>query len=104
LRGAEAAVLPSRCDNLPNTVIETLLLRVPVIGSRGASIDELVEPGRSGQLVPIGDPVALAEVMVKVWRREVPWLGSGFRRPAILAEMAPERAAMNLIRLAGLHP
>src|SRR5690606_4186351 len=52
---AEASVLPSRMDNLPNTVIESLALGTPVIGSDGASIDELIRPGVNGALVPIGD-------------------------------------------------
>jgi glycosyltransferase involved in cell wall biosynthesis len=101
LKRAEAAVLPSRCDNLPNTAIECLSLGIPVIGSRGASFDELIEPGFSGELTPIGDPVALAKVMLKVWRREVAWTGRGFRPPAILKEMVPHVAATNLIRMAG---
>ena len=101
LQGAEAAVLPSRMDNLPNTAIESLLFDVPVIGTHGSSVDELVEDGASGALVPPSDPGALAEAMGRVWRREPPWLGSGFRRPAILAEMAAERAADRLLALAG---
>ena len=71
--GAVASVLPSRVDNLPNTVIESLQYRVPVIGSRGASIDEMVEEGRNGILVPIEDVDALAEAMVRVWRGEFAW-------------------------------
>ena len=102
LKRADASVLPSRCDNLPNTAIESLSLGVPVIGTRGASIDELVEPGYSGDVVPIGDAKALAEILIRVWRRTVPWLNSGFRRPVILKEMVPSVAASNLIRLAGL--
>lgn len=101
LKRSEVAVLPSRCDNLPNTAIESLSLGIPVIGSRGASFDELIEPGINGELTPIGDPIALAKVMLKVWRREVGWTGRGFRQPAILEKMVPRVAASNLIRLAG---
>jgi glycosyltransferase involved in cell wall biosynthesis len=101
LKKAEAAVLPSCCDNLPNTAIESLALGIPVIGTSGSSIDELVEPGVSGEIVPAGDPAALAETMLKVWRREVGWTGPSFRRPAILGAMEPSVAASNLIRLAG---
>jgi len=101
LSRAEAVVVPSRVDNLPNTAIESLLLQVPVIGSLGASVDELVEPGISGELVPIGQPAALAEALVKAWRREVPWIGKPFRLPRIVDQMEPQVAAINLLRLAG---
>jgi glycosyltransferase involved in cell wall biosynthesis len=101
LKRSEAAVLPSRCDNLPNTAIESLSLGVPVIGTLNSSIDELVEPGINGEIVPIGDPVALARTMIRVWRREVPWTGKSFRLPPIFDEMDPHVAALNLIRLSG---
>jgi glycosyltransferase involved in cell wall biosynthesis len=101
LRGAEASVAPSRVDNLPNTVIESLLFNVPVIGSRGASIDELIEPGTNGTLVPIGQPAALAEALVSAWRREVPWAGGRVPLPAVIEQMEPRAAAVNLLRLAG---
>jgi glycosyltransferase involved in cell wall biosynthesis len=101
LRQAEATVLPSRVDNLPNTVIESLLFGVPVIGSLGASIDELIEPGKNGELVPIGEPVALADTLVKAWRGEVPWMAGRISLPGVFAQMEPRVAAGNLLRLAG---
>lgn len=101
LKGAEAAVLPSRVDNFPNTVIESIMFGIPVIGSDGASINELVENGVSGELVPIGDTIALSRAMLKVWRHDAEWLGSGFRPPSIINELSPEKAAENLICLAG---
>jgi glycosyltransferase involved in cell wall biosynthesis len=102
LAEAEAAVLPSRVDNLPNTAIESLLLGVPVIGSAGASIDELVEPGVTGELVPIGDAEALAAAMLRLWRGQST-ARRGFRWSSPLAEeMRPENAVRNLLRLAGV--
>lgn len=104
LRDAEATVLPSRVDNLPNTAIESLLFGVPVIGSRGASIDELVEPGVTGELVPIGDERALADAMVRVWRGESS-ARRGFAWDSGLRDaMRPERAAADLLALAALAP
>lgn len=100
---ADASVLPSKVDNLPNTVIESLALGVPVIGTRGASIDELVVDGESGALVPLDDAEALAESLVRCWRREVPWLGAGFTPPAVLADMRPEVAVARLLELARPH-
>ena len=99
LQGAVASVLPSRIDNLPNTVIESLVLGIPVIGSDGASIEELVEHGVSGLLVPIGDVDALAEAMVVAWRGEADWLGPGFEPPARLQEMRPDRAVQAFLEL-----
>ncbi|MBA3891156.1 MAG: glycosyltransferase family 4 protein [Gemmatimonadaceae bacterium] len=99
LRGAVAAVLPSTMDNLPNTVIESLALGVPVIGSDGASIDELVEHGRSGALVPIGDDAALAEAMLDAWQARAPWIGAGFEVPSGLLEMRPDEAVRRFLSL-----
>lgn len=101
LARAEVAVLPSQVDNLPNTVIESLLLGVPVIGSQGASIDELVEDGRTGYLVPVGDAVSLAKTLLRVWQK-VAAIKKGFSwTSAIREEMRPEQAVGRLLELAG---
>lgn len=100
LSRAVAAVLPSRVDNLPNTVIESAGLSVPVIGTAGASIDEVVEHGRSGELVPLGEVEPLADAMVRAWRGEGAWARDGYRSPAILGEMEPAGAAAGFLRLA----
>lgn len=87
VRAAVAAVLPSRVDNLPNTVIESLMLGVPVIGSRASSIEELVEDGVTGVLVDNGAIAPLADAMVKAWRetlalrRDTPWATTAQARP-----------------------
>jgi glycosyltransferase involved in cell wall biosynthesis len=96
--GAVASVLPSLMDNLPNTVIESLALGVPVVGTDGASIDELVRHGESGLLVPPGDAPALADALVEVWR------GRPFPRVSPPEEMLPERAVNALLAFAGLAP
>jgi asparagine synthase (glutamine-hydrolysing) len=97
LHRAEAAVLPSLCDNLPNAAIESLAFGIPVIGTIGTSLDELVEPGSSGHLVPPNDPESLAEAMLRVWRGDRGWS----HPPAILRELNPDVAANGLLRLAG---
>ncbi|HTX49429.1 MAG TPA: glycosyltransferase family 4 protein [Caulobacteraceae bacterium] len=98
LRRAEASVLPSLVDNLPNTVIESLMCGVPVVGSRGASIDELVEDGVTGQLVELGDARDLAAALVRVWRGQTPVRrGFAWRPPA---DMTPEQAVSNVLALA----
>lgn len=98
VRRAVASVVPSRADNLPNSAIESLSFGVPVIGSRGASIDEIVDE-RCGELVPIGDADALAAAMIRAWNGTAGWSG-GFRLPDLFREMEPRTAAEALVRFA----
>lgn len=100
LQRADAAVLPSQVDNLPNTVIESLMFGIPVIGSRGASIDELVDENLNGHLVRLGDANELAQALVRMWKRDSP-VRKGFEwKSSIADEMRPECAVANLIGLA----
>ena len=97
---AHASVLPSMVDNLPNTVIESLLLGVPVIGTNGASIDELVDDGTNGLLVELGNREQLASAIVKQWRNET-IVKRGFTWPdSNHREFYPDEAAHNLTKLA----
>jgi len=102
LQRADATVLPSLVDNLPNTAIESLMLGVPVIGTRGASIDELVEEGVTGDLVAPGDVEGLASAMVKFWRGESAVRKGFIWRGVIAEEMQPDIAIENLLHLAGV--
>jgi glycosyltransferase involved in cell wall biosynthesis len=69
LRGAAALCVPSvtarsgDAEGLPNVVVEAMAQAVPVVGSRHAGIGEAVEHGRTGLLVPEGDPAALADAL-----------------------------------------
>jgi glycosyltransferase involved in cell wall biosynthesis len=103
LQRADATVLPSLVDNLPNTAIESLMLGVPVIGTRGASIDELVEQGMTGDLVAPGDVEGLASAMVKFWRGESTVRKGFIWRGVISEEMQPDIAIENLLQLAGIR-
>jgi glycogen(starch) synthase len=103
LQRADAAVLPSLVDNLPNTVIECLMLGIPVIGTQGASIDELVQPGVTGELVAPDDVDGLAATMVRVWRGQSA-VRKGFKwRGDIVDEMCPAQAVERFLQLASPH-
>jgi glycosyltransferase involved in cell wall biosynthesis len=103
LRKADVAVLPSQADNLPNTVIESLMFGIPVIGSRGASIDELVTQGQNGHLVELGDVCGLAQALVSMWRRKSPVCKGFHWNTAIAEEMRPDRAVANLLAVAPIY-
>jgi colanic acid/amylovoran biosynthesis glycosyltransferase len=60
LRAARAKVLASRAEGLPVAIMESYALGRPVISTAVAGIPELVEPGKSGWLVPPDNSMALA--------------------------------------------
>jgi len=60
MRSATLTILPSRCDNCPLVIIESLAVGTPVIASRVGGIPEVVRDGIEGFLVPPDDPPSLA--------------------------------------------
>lgn len=63
---SEACVMPSRMDNLPNTCIEAMALGKIVIGTNGASFEQLIDDGKNGYLCERDDPESLFKCMEKV--------------------------------------
>jgi glycosyltransferase involved in cell wall biosynthesis len=62
---ASLLVLASRSEGLPRIVIEAFCRGRPVVGTRAGGIPDIVEDEVSGLLVPPGDPVRLADALVK---------------------------------------
>ena len=57
---ADVYVIPSLQDNLPSTVLESMACGTPVVGFDVGGIPEMVRPGETGALAPVGDVGALS--------------------------------------------
>ncbi|HEX6230473.1 MAG TPA: glycosyltransferase [Actinomycetota bacterium] len=53
-------------DGIPNVILEAMAMRLPVVSTRHSGIPEAVEDGRTGLLVPPGDPAALATAIAEL--------------------------------------
>lgn len=63
LRGLDCFVLPSLAEGVSNTILEAMSSGLPVIATDVGGNRELVEAGRSGELVPVDDCPAMAKAM-----------------------------------------
>jgi glycosyltransferase involved in cell wall biosynthesis len=63
IRSADVVVVPSRRESLGLVAIEALAAGVPVIASRVGGLAESVQDGRTGVLIPPGDPRAIVDAL-----------------------------------------
>ncbi len=73
---ADLLMVPSREDNLPNTVLEAMACGTPAVAFDVGGIPEMVRPGKTGWLVPSGRPDLFREAVL-----------SALADPARLVEM-----------------
>jgi glycosyltransferase involved in cell wall biosynthesis len=97
---ADALVVPSRQDNLPNTAIEALACGTPTIAFAVGGLPEIIRDGETGILVPEGDVGALRRAILNVshspgWRAH---MAESCRRRA-LAEYTLEMQARRYVGL-----
>lgn len=64
LRGLDCFVLPSLAEGVSNTILEAMASGLPVIATDVGGNGELIEAGRSGELVPVGGVEAMAQSIV----------------------------------------
>lgn len=58
---ADAFILPSRQDNLPNTMLESMACGTPVIGSNVGGMSDMIKHGENGLLFEAGSRLDLTE-------------------------------------------
>jgi glycosyltransferase involved in cell wall biosynthesis len=68
MAAADVVCLTSTFEGLPMTVLEAMALSRPVVATRVGGIPDAVTDGRTGRLVPPGDPDAFAEALIELAR------------------------------------
>jgi glycosyltransferase involved in cell wall biosynthesis len=68
LHATNVYVQPSHVEGLGMAVLEAMACGVPVVASDTDGLREAVQPGISGVLAPVGEPAALAEVILRLLR------------------------------------
>lgn len=66
LQSVDVFVMSSKVEGLPLAPVEALALGKPVVATRAGGTDEVVRDGETGLLVPVEDPVALADALQRV--------------------------------------
>ena len=64
----DIAALPSKAEGLPNAVLEYLAAGLPTVASQVGGNAEIIQDGKTGLLVPPGNPSALAEALLRLLR------------------------------------
>ncbi len=64
LAGADGFVSAARWEGLPRTVLEAVAVGVPVAVTDVGGVRDIIDPGRTGVLVPSEDPPALGRAVV----------------------------------------
>jgi L-malate glycosyltransferase len=66
LGAMDLLVLPSSSESLPNVVLEAMSVSRAVVASGMGGCNELIESGRTGQLVPPQNPEKLADAVIRL--------------------------------------
>ena len=66
LAAADVFVLPSRWEGLPMALLEGMMAGLPVIAAQVEGVDEVVQPGVHGLLVPLESPAELAQAILQL--------------------------------------
>lgn len=96
IAGAHLIVLPSLAENSPNACLEAMALGKPVIGTLGASFEELISDGETGFLVSPNRADELAERLIHAWMHpRLEEIGEAARQR--VREFSPDKAVEKLL-------
>jgi glycosyltransferase involved in cell wall biosynthesis len=64
---ADIYVAPGFYESFGMSIIEAMAAGVPVVACRGGAVPEIVSDGRTGLLVDVGDPPAIAQAVIRLF-------------------------------------
>lgn len=100
IRGADFVVLPSLMDNLPNACIEAMYFEKVVVGTEGASFEQLITHTKNGFLCEIGNSEDLyKKMMMAVYLTPQEKQQMGVLAGKRISRLKPEVAVKKLLRL-----
>ncbi len=104
LGSADIFLLPSLEDGMARTVLEALACGLPVIVTPNTGARDFVQPGVNGEVVPIRDPQAIAEAVLKWGDRIMARSGPGVRMidPELVSSARFEREFLGQLAAAKL--
>lgn len=68
LQAADLFILPSLWEGLPLALLEAMSAGLPVVGTQVEGVEEILVNERNGLLVPVKDPDALSEAIIRLLR------------------------------------
>jgi glycosyltransferase involved in cell wall biosynthesis len=77
LRDAGFFVSSSLTEGISLTLLEAMAVGLPVVATAVGGNPEIIVPGKTGYLVPAGNPRALADAMILMCRDQSSWLQMG---------------------------
>jgi len=66
MRGLNCFALPSLSEGISNSILEAMASGLPVVATRVGGNAELVDHGRTGEVVPSDDVQAMAQALVRM--------------------------------------
>ncbi|MFZ9038919.1 MAG: glycosyltransferase family 4 protein [Gammaproteobacteria bacterium] len=84
-REASVGLLPSLAEGMPVSLMEALACAVPVVATAVGGIPEMISSGDNGYVVPVNDPPAMADAVMKILEdpRRASGMGKSARETAL---------------------
>jgi glycosyltransferase involved in cell wall biosynthesis len=91
LRGMHVYVQCSAAEGLPNALLEAAAIGVPLVATAVGGMREIITHGRTGLLVPHGDPAALGAAIAEILSNDALAQGLSEGALGLAGELSPAR-------------